>query len=171
MHRLNSRSEAAFTLVDLRDLALPFFDAAVPPAYGAIAAEARGWADSVNAADGFVFVTPEYNHGYPAVLKNAIDHLFQEWAHKPAAIVSYGASGGGYRGAEQLRQVLIELKAVPVRDQVGIPTVWAAFDETGRPRNTALDGSVDAMVTELLWWVSALIPARQHDLQAVAAGA
>jgi hypothetical protein len=67
--------------------------------------------------------------------------------------------------------VLVELKVVPVRDQVGIPTVWAAFDETGRPRNTALDGSVEAMVTELLWWVTALIAAREHDQEAVVAGA
>jgi NAD(P)H-dependent FMN reductase len=171
MRGLNARSDASFELVDLRDLALPFFDAAVPPAYGQVAAEARGWSEGVGNADGFIFVTPEYNHGYPAPLKNAIDHLFKEWAHKPAAIVNYGGPAGGYRGAEQLRQVLSELKVVPVREQVGIPAIWAAFDAAGEPQNAALDGSLEAMTTELLWWATALIPARDHDREAVAAGA
>jgi NAD(P)H-dependent FMN reductase len=169
--RLHTRSDASFEPIDLRDLGLPFYDAAIPPAYGQVAPEASGWADSVTNADGFIFVTPEYNHGYPAPLKNAIDHLFKEWAHKPAAIVSYGGSAGGYRGAEQLRQVLIELKIVPVREQVGIPAVWSAFDAAGRLQNATLDSAVDAMAVELLWWATALIPARERDRQAVAVGA
>lgn len=171
MGRLQARPDATCELVDLRDLALPFFDAAVPPAYGAVAPEARDWSDRVAAADGFIFVMPEYNHGYPAPLKNAIDHLFGEWAHKPAAIVSYGASGGGYRGAEQLRQVLIELKVVPIREQVGIPAIWGAFDEAGVPRHAGLDSALDTMAAELLWWATALIPARDRDREAVAVGA
>jgi NAD(P)H-dependent FMN reductase len=171
MTRLYTRSDAGFELVDLRDLGLPFYDAVIPPAFGHVTPEARGWAESVANADGFIFVMPEYNHGYPAPLKNAIDHLFKEWARKPAAIVSYGASAGGYRGAEQLRQVLIELKVVPVRDQVGIPTVWSAFDEDGKIRNTAFDGAVETMAAELLWCAAALIPAREGDRQAAAAGA
>src|SRR5690349_14782966 len=84
MHRLDTRSDITTELVDLRDLALPFFDAPAGPAYGPVSAEARGWADRVRNADGFIFVTPEYNHGYPAPLKNAIDHLYTEWGHKPA---------------------------------------------------------------------------------------
>ena len=167
MRRLNARPDASpdasFELVDLRDLALPFFDAAVPPAYGIVAPEARGWATRVDHADGFVFVTPEYNHGYPAPLKNAIDHLYNDWAHKPAAIVSYGGLAGGSRAAEQLRQVLVEVKAVPIREQVGIPLVTDAFDEAGEPRSAALDRSLDATVAELLWWAKALIPARERD--------
>jgi NAD(P)H-dependent FMN reductase len=163
MGRLHNRSEAIFELVDLRDLALPFFDAPAGPAYGPVAAVARGWADRVDDADGFIFVTPEYNHGYPAPLKNAIDHLYAEWAHKPAAIVSYGGHAGGYRAAEQLRQVLIELKIVPVREQVGIPAIWAAFDDAGEPRDVSLGGSVEAMAAELLWWATALLPARAGE--------
>jgi NAD(P)H-dependent FMN reductase len=163
MHRLDTRSDITTELVDLRDLALPFFDAPAGPAYGPVSAEARGWADRVRNADGFIFVTPEYNHGYPAPLKNAIDHLYTEWGHKPAAIVNYGGFAGGYRAAEQLRQVLIELKAVPVREQVGIPVIWAAFDEAGEPRDATLDGALDAMAAELLWWATALIPARERE--------
>jgi NAD(P)H-dependent FMN reductase len=168
MSRLTSRPDATFELVDLRALALPLFDSEVGPAYGAIAPEARGWAEKVRHADGFILVTPEYNHGYPAPLKNALDHLYHEWAYKPAAIVNYGGSAGGYRAAEQLRQVLVELKLVPVREQVGIPAVWEAFDEADEPRNAALDSSVDAMVAALLRWATALIPARERE--AVAAG-
>jgi NAD(P)H-dependent FMN reductase len=150
MSRLDTRSDATFELADLRELALPFFEAPAGPAYGPIAAEARTWAERVANADGFIVVTPEYNHGYPAPLKNAIDHLYHEWGHKPAAIISYGGPAGGYRAAEQLRQVLVELKMVPVREQVGITTVWAAFDEAGEPRSSALDASVDSMVAALL---------------------
>jgi NAD(P)H-dependent FMN reductase len=89
------------------------------------------------------------------------------------AIVNYGGSAGGYRGAEQLRQVLIELKVVPVREQVGvgIPAIWAAFDAASEPQSGALDGALEAMAAELLWWAAALIPARDPDRETVAAGA
>lgn len=171
MSRLETQPKATFELLDLRELALPFFDAPAGPAYGPVSAAARGWAARVDNADGFIFVTPEYNHGYPAPLKNAIDHLYHEWGHKPAAIVNYGGFAGGYRAAEQLRQVLVELKIVPVREQVGVPAIWAAFDEVGAPRNDGLDGALDATVAELLWWATALIPARARDQEAPAAAA
>jgi NAD(P)H-dependent FMN reductase len=169
MSRLDARSDATFALADLRDLALPFFDGPAGPAYGVIAPGALGWAERVASADGFIVVTPEYNHGYPAPLKNAIDHLYHEWGHKPAAIVSYGGLGGGYRAAEQLRQVLVELKMVPVREQVGIPAIWAAFDEAGEPRDPALAGALDATLAELLWWAAALSPARERSREALTA--
>lgn len=161
-NRLGMRSDATFEIADLRDLSLPFFDVPVGPGYGGVAGEARTWAEHVANADGFIFVTPEYNHGYPAALKNAIDHLYHQWVHKPAAIVSYGGFGGGYRAAEQLRQVLIELTAVPVREQVGVHNVWGAFDETGEPRIDGLDTTLERMIAELLWWANALVPARRQ---------
>src|SRR5260370_16544181 len=89
MSRLHARFDATFELVDLREIALPFFDAAAGPAYGAVAAEARDWADRVDAADGFIFITPEYNHGYPAPLNNPIAHLSRERRPNPAPIPSY----------------------------------------------------------------------------------
>jgi NAD(P)H-dependent FMN reductase len=139
MNRLQARSDASFELADLRELALPFFDAPMGPSYGPVAPQAQEWARRVDSSDGFIFVTPEYNHGYPAALKNAIDHLYHEWGHKPAAIVNYGGFGGGYRAAEQLRQALVELKAVPIREQVGIPAIWPAFQIlTGKPGTEAL---------------------------------
>ncbi|GHO70083.1 hypothetical protein KSC_089750 [Ktedonobacter sp. SOSP1-52] len=167
MDRLATRTDAIFELVDLRDISLPFFDSPTSPVYGHIAPEAEQWAALVDRADGFIFVTPEYNHGYSAVLKNAIDHLYSQWAHKPAAIVSYGGFAAGYRAAEQLRQVLIELKMVPIREQVGISLVpnWvpSVSDAPDSPSGVFLDRSFNGMMTELLWWVTALIPARERD--------
>ena len=118
-------------------------------------------------ADGFLFVTPEYNHSYPAVLKNAIDHLYAQWAHKPAAIVSYGGFSAGYRAAEQLRQVPIEVKMVPIREQVGISLVPGVVpnvsDKPDSPSGAFLDRVFNGMMTELMWWATALIPARERD--------
>jgi NAD(P)H-dependent FMN reductase len=166
MQHAGQRTEATFELVDLRDWPLPFLDAPVPPASGQYDPTARPWAEKIATADGFVFVMPEYNHGYPAVLKNAIDHIYYEWAKKPAAIVSYGSHAAGYRGAEQLRQVLIELEVAPIRAQVGIPRVWAAFDEQGNIHDTAHNRAAGAVLDELIWWSTALKTAREAALQA-----
>jgi NAD(P)H-dependent FMN reductase len=95
------------------------------------------------------------------VLKNALDHLYHEWGHKPAAVVSYGASGAGYRAAEQLRQVFVELRMVPVREQVGVPVVWQAFDGEGQAHDEGLGRATDAMLDELVWWAATLKPARE----------
>lgn len=169
MDRLAQRSDVTVETVDLREVALPFFDAPAPPAYGHIIPEAEQWAAQVERADGFIFVTPEYNHSYPAVLKNAIDHLYHQWVHKPAAIVSYGGFAAGYRAAEQLRQVLIELKMVPVREQMGISLMSGIglniSDQPDSPKGAFLDRTFNGMMTELLWWTTALIPARARDRQ------
>ena len=169
MDRLAMRTDAAFELVDLRDVSLPFFDSSVSPVRGQVASEAEQWAAQVDRADGFIFVVPEYNHSYPAVLKNAIDHLYLQWVHKPAAIVSYGGFASGYRAAEQLRQVLVELKMVPIREQVGISLVPGMVpnvsDPPDSPSGAFLDRAFNGMMTELLWWVAALIPARERDQQ------
>jgi NAD(P)H-dependent FMN reductase len=169
MDRLAKRTDATFELVDLRDVSLPFFDSSVSPVRGQVALEAEQWAAQVDRADGFIFVVPEYNHSYPAVLKNAIDHLYLQWVHKPAAIVSYGGFASGYRAAEQLRQVLVELKMVPIREQVGVSLVPGMVpnvsDLPDSPSGAFLDRAYNGMMTELLWWVTALIPARERDKQ------
>jgi NAD(P)H-dependent FMN reductase len=158
--RANARADARFELIDLRDWPLPFLQNPMPPALGRYDDTTQPWADKIGAADGFVFVTPEYNHGYPAVLKNALDHLYREWGYKPAAIVSYGVAGGGVRAGEQLRQVLIELRMVPVRDQVGVSPNGQAFDERGRVRDERLERMAITMLDELVWWAATLRPAR-----------
>jgi NAD(P)H-dependent FMN reductase len=105
-----SAIEATFELVDLRDWHLPMDDEpGIPARSGYSQPHSRAWSDRIATADAFVFVTPQYNWGYPAPLKNAIDHLYAEWRDKPAAIVTYGGHGGG-KCAAQLREVLGGLK-------------------------------------------------------------
>jgi NAD(P)H-dependent FMN reductase len=166
MDQLQRRQDAEFQLVDLRDYPLPFLDHPVPPAPGQYAPEAKSWAATVGAGDAYVIVTPEYNHGYPGVLKNALDHVYREWNRNPVAFVSYGAAGDGSRAAEQLRSVAVELQVVPIREQLAIPFVWMAFDESGAIRQQGADKAVERMLDELMWWAGALKPARSADLVA-----
>src|ERR1700722_7931287 len=107
-------TKGAFELIDLRDWPLPMDDEPGIPAGGSYEHEhTRAWSRKIAAAPAFVFVTPQYNWGYPAALKNALDHLYTEWAGKPAMIVSYGGHGGE-KCAAQLRQVAEGLKLRPV---------------------------------------------------------
>ena len=98
----------------------------------------RAWQSlqqALGLADAFVVVTPEYNHGYPAPLKELIDSVNAEWQAKPVAFVSYGGVSGGLRAVEQLRLVFAELHAVTIRDSVSFPGAWEQFDESGVLRN------------------------------------
>lgn len=110
-------------LVDLRDYPLPFYDEQVSPIKlnGRYSKpEVTRWSEKVKQADAFIIVTPEYNHGYTAVLKNAIDHLYPEWNHKPVGFVSYGSVGGA-RVIEQIRLVAIEMQMFPIKNAIHLP--------------------------------------------------
>jgi NAD(P)H-dependent FMN reductase len=156
-----ARDDAEYQLVDLRDWDLPYYDSPVPPAFARPEGRVAEWAALVDSADGFVIVTPEYNHGYPAALKSHLDAVYQPWNRKPVAFVSYGAAGAGYRAVEQLRQVAVELQMAPIREQFGIPLVWTAFDEGGALRDgDALRGFAGRLLDDLLWWAVALRRAR-----------
>ena len=114
------RTDARYEVVDLADHPLPHLDEPLPPIMGAHAGQhTRDWAATIARYDGFVVVTPEYNHSIPGVLKNAIDYLYAEWNHKVAGVVSYGADGGA-RAATHLRQVFGELQVAVVRQHVAI---------------------------------------------------
>ena len=128
MRQLSGRQDADFELADLREYRLPIYEGPSPDHRDAAV---RRWADKVAAADGYVVVTPEYNHGYPAVLKSALDHAYQEWNRKPVAFVSYGGHAAGYRAVEQLRQMALELQMVPIREQVGIRAPGRRSTRTG----------------------------------------
>jgi NAD(P)H-dependent FMN reductase len=128
-------TDRAFEVVDLKDWPLPMDDEPDVPATGRYACEhTLAWSRKIAAADAFVFVTPQYNWGYPAALKNALDHLYREWAGKPAMIVSYGGHGGG-RCAEQLQQVLQGLHMAPVATRPGF--------RLSRERIEANSGEID----------------------------
>jgi NAD(P)H-dependent FMN reductase len=114
------------------------------------------------ACDAFVVVTPEYNHGYPAPLKQLIDSFGEEWHAKPVAFVSYGGISGGLRAVEQLRQVFAELHAVTIRDSVSFAGAWEQFDGNGGLRNPErAERSMEAMLRRLRWWGTALAEARR----------
>lgn len=113
------------------------------------------------ACDAFIVVTPEYNHGYPAPLKELIDSYGSEWHAKPVAFVSYGGISGGLRAVEQLRLVFAELHAVTVRDSVSFAGAWEHFDANGALRNPErFERSMDAMLRRLHWWAVSLAHAR-----------
>jgi len=104
---------------------------------------------------------PEYNHSFPAPLKNAIDWHFKEWQAKPIGFVSYGGISGGLRAVEQLRQVFAELHAVTVRDTASFHGVWAQFDSDGRPKDPGVcERAAKSMLDQLAWWGDALREAR-----------
>jgi NAD(P)H-dependent FMN reductase len=113
------------------------------------------------AADAFVVVTPEYNHSFPAPLKQVIDAFSAEWRAKPAAFVSYGGISGGLRAVEQLRQVFAELHVVTIRDTVSLHGVWSHVGPDGRLiEDAARSGAARAMLQRLVWWARALQTAR-----------
>lgn len=151
-------------VVDLLDLELP------PHLTREREGPLQAFADRIERADAYVVVTPEYNHGYPAALKHAIDLCHAEWRRKAVGFVSYGGVSGGLRAVEQLRQVFAELHVASVRDSVSFHLVGTRFDEHGRPHDP--DGpalAATVLLDELAWWADALRTARHHDDTAEAA--
>lgn len=125
--RTHLRDRAVCDIVDLADIDLPLLDEPMPAAIGDYRHEhTREWARTIASYDGYVLVTPEYNHSMPAALKNAIDYLFAEWNDKAAGFVSYGLTGGT-RAVEHLRLTLAEVKVACVRSQVSL-NLFTDFD-------------------------------------------
>lgn len=115
----------------------------------------------IDAADAFVVVTPEYNHGYPGPLKTAIDSVSREWRAKPIGFVSYGGLSGGLRAVEQLRVVFAELHTVTIRETVSFHGARQRFDEQGVPREPdAVNAAATALLDQLGWWARTLKHAR-----------
>lgn len=137
---------ATFELVDLADYNLPLLDESNLPAMQQYSQDhTKKWAEKIAQADGYIIITPEYNHAVPAALKNAIDYLFMEWNYKPMAYVSYGAVGG-VRAIEQLVNAAVGVNAFPLRDQLHIYEPWVALDESGNVKTELIKGDVDAVV-------------------------
>ncbi|POX55048.1 NADPH-dependent FMN reductase [Streptomyces sp. Ru71] len=159
-----SRPDVVTHAVDLRDFPLPLTlpePGQQPPAQ---AARVRDELGAVLArADAYVVVTPEYNHSFPASLKNVLDWFLTPWAAKPVGFVSYGGLAGGLRAVEQLRQVFAELHAVTVRESVSFHNAWERFDEHGEPVDTAAsEAAAKTLLDQLVWWGRALRSAREE---------
>ena len=155
------RADLDVERLDLRDYPLPLFEEAMPPGMakdGYTNPDVVKWRDKIRESDGFIVCTPEYNHGYPAVLKNALDYVYSAWSRKPVAFVSWGGAGGT-RGVEQLRAVAIELDMAPIRFAVHIPNPWFITD-VGQVDTEANRQSAQALLDQLTWWASALRAAR-----------
>jgi NAD(P)H-dependent FMN reductase len=163
---LKKRNGVEARWLDLLDFPMPFFDQPISPGMpGRPPYEhpiVMKWTAAIAASDGFIFVTPEYNYGPPAVLKNALDWVYPEWNRKAAAFVSYGSTGGA-RSVQQLRLSLIELQVVPVRFSVHVPvaTLYAHFQGGDVDKGLhELDSAANTMLDHLVWWTEALRAAR-----------
>lgn len=150
------RGDAEFELVDIADFKLPHLDEAIPASMGQYANDhTRAWAEKVASFDGYLFVTPEYNHSTSGALKNAIDFVYGEWNNKAAGFVSYG-SVGGTRAVEHLRLIMSELQVATVRAQVALSLAtdfenYSTFTP-GDHQKAALGTTLDQLVS----WTKAL---------------
>ena len=168
-----AKQHPAFTVevLDLWDWPLPFFAETFQtigdprhPAYSDPVV--RRWNQCIAEGDAYLFVTPEYNHSVPGVLKNAIDSVFASFAfrHKPAAFVGYsGGIAAGVRAIEHLAHIAIEAEMVPLRSSVLVPVVGAAFGPDGEPRDPAAGVAAGIMLDDLAWWAAVLRQARQDQ--------
>ncbi|HTR94967.1 MAG TPA: NAD(P)H-dependent oxidoreductase [Trebonia sp.] len=149
-------------VTDLAELNLPMYDEPNHPRLRQyVHQHTKDWSALVDASDAFIFVIPEYNYGFNAATKNAIDYLHGEWQHKPAGIVSYGGISAGTRATQMLKQVLTTLKIMPVPESVNIPFVGQLLDEDRRFKSSELiDASATAMLDEVLAWSGALATLR-----------
>jgi NAD(P)H-dependent FMN reductase len=166
LQHLKKREGVDARLLDLRDFPMPFFDQQATPATPGRPPYkqevVKRWTTAIGESDAFVFVTPEYNYGTSAVLKNAIDWVYPEWNRKPVAFVSYGSAGGA-RAVQQLRETAIEVQLAPIRSSVHIPvaTLWAHYMGGDVDAGLAeIETIAGAMIQDLLWWTAALKTAR-----------
>jgi NAD(P)H-dependent FMN reductase len=149
-------------LVDLATFNLPVLDEPLHPRLQKYEhAHTKAWAASVNEADAFVFVTPEYNYGTPPSLVNALDFVLREWNYKPVGFVSYGGVSGGLRSVQMTKQIVTALKMMPMTEGIPIPNYPSLLDdEKNFKPNDLILASVTPMLDELHRWAEALKPMR-----------
>ncbi len=164
MPQLAKIKGAEFELLDLRDYPLPFFAEDNSPdslKKGYSNETATKWAAKIGEADAFIFIVSEYNHGPTAVLKNALDYVYNEWNKKPVAFVSYATgAAAGIRAVEQVRQIVVELQMAPMQEAVHIDHVLDTLNDNGMLLKGHYNERVVTMMEQLLWWAEALKTAR-----------
>lgn len=164
--KARARSDAHYELVDIEDFDLPLLDEPIPPSQGRYSKpHTKRWAEAIGSFDGFVFVTPEYNHGINGALKNAIDFLYAEWNNKAAGFVSYG-SAGGVRAVEHLRLVMAELQVADVRAQVALSLFTDFENYTTFKPGPHHEGTLKAMLDQLNAWTVAMKSVRGEQVEA-----
>lgn len=152
----SQRKDAEFEIVDIYAYNLPLLDEPIPPLYGQYSKEhTKKWAEKIKSLDGFIFVTPEYNHGLTGALKNALDYLFTEWNNKAAGFVSYG-SAGGVRAVEHLRHIMGELMVADVRTQVALNLFNDFENFTKFNPNSHHEQTLNQMIDQILAWAGVL---------------
>lgn len=171
LDQLSQKNDIELELIDLKDWDLPFYNEAASPAAlkGNYKNEtAKKFSQKIGQADGYIIVTPEYNHSFSAVLKNALDWVYYEWNRKPVGIVSYsGAATGGSRAVEQLRLVVVELQMTPIRSAVHISGVnkfceeEAEMTEEDLKKLSDYNQKLEGLYHDLIWWTEVLKKARE----------
>ncbi|WP_214409470.1 NADPH-dependent FMN reductase [Sphaerisporangium fuscum] len=158
-------------VVDLAEVNLPLFDEPHHPRLGRyVHQHTKDWSATIGRGDAYVFVVPEYNHGFNAATKNAIDYLHAEWRHKPVGFVSYGGVAAGTRAVQMLKQVVTAVKMVPVVEAVNIPFVHQSLDADGRlTPNEAMETGAKGLLDGLAAWTKASATLREKDGSAQAA--
>jgi NAD(P)H-dependent FMN reductase len=166
--RARDEGEFEIELVDLAEVNLPFMDEPNHPRLRQYTKEhTLRWSALVDSADAFVFVMPEYNYGFNAQLKNALDYLNVEWRYKPVGFVSYGGVAAGTRAVQMIKQVVTALQMMPLTQAVHIPFVRNFLNEDGRfQANEELETGADAMLAELRRWTDAMVQLRAGAAQA-----
>jgi NAD(P)H-dependent FMN reductase len=154
-------------ILDLAEINLPFIDEPNHPRLQQYTKEhTKQWSNTINSADAFVFIIPEYNYSMPPTLLNAIDFLYKEWNYKPVGLVSYGGISGGTRSAQMSKQVMTAVKLMPLAEGVTLPFFTKNIDDKERfNSNELIDKSVAVMMKELLKWTAALKSIRLNEKQ------
>ena len=141
-------------LLDLAVINLPFLDEPVHPRFQKYEHEhTKKWSAIISSADAYIIVTPEYNYGYPAPIRNALDYLYNEWTYKPVGFVSYGGVAGGTRAVQMLKQVVTAQKMMPVAESVNVPFFTKFINENGQfVPDEVIESGAAAMLAELIKW-------------------
>lgn len=168
MQELKKRDDVDAELLDLRDYDMPFFNEVETPSYKQKAyahPSVVRWTAKIADGEAFIVIAPEYNRGYPAVLKNAFDYVYQEWNNKPIGFVSYGSAMGA-RSVEQLRLVSIELQMAPIRNAVHMPYDVVMAIGAGKSESEVFEpfaGKASGLSDQLVWWATTLKAGREKS--------